>query len=80
MTHTAKTFCRNCGALCAMEVTVEDGRITSVTGDGTASPYGAYMCPKGLAAVAFHNGAEGQATQRAEHDYTQVPYQDVVTA
>lgn len=60
MTRKAKTFCRNCGALCAMEVTIEDSRIVSVSGDGTASPYGAYMCPKGLAAAEFHNGAEGR--------------------
>jgi anaerobic selenocysteine-containing dehydrogenase len=41
-----------------MEVTVEDGSITDATPDGTASPYGAYMCIKGLASVDFHNGAE----------------------
>ena len=28
--------------------------------DGSVSPYGAYLCPKGLAAVEFHNGAEGR--------------------
>lgn len=28
--------------------------------DGTASPYGAYLCPKGLAAIDFHNGAENR--------------------
>lgn len=58
MAHKAKTFCRNCGALCALEVTVEDGRVVDAAADGTASPYGAYMCPKALAAVDFHNGAE----------------------
>lgn len=55
-----KTFCRNCGALCSLELTVEDGRITGAAPDGTASPYGGYMCPKGLASVDFHNGAEGR--------------------
>ena len=68
MAHKAKTFCRNCGALCAMELTVEDGRILDATGDGTASPYGAYMCPKGLAAVEFHNGAEGRLTNSLKRD------------
>jgi anaerobic selenocysteine-containing dehydrogenase len=58
MATRVKSFCRNCGALCSMELTVEDERITGVTGDGSASPYGAYLCPKGLAAVDFHNGAE----------------------
>ncbi len=28
--------------------------------DGSASPYGGYLCPKGLAAIDFHNGAEGR--------------------
>lgn len=58
MEHRVKSFCRNCGALCSMELTVEDGRLTGVVPDGTASPYGAYLCPKGLSAVDFHNGAE----------------------
>jgi anaerobic selenocysteine-containing dehydrogenase len=58
MVHKAKTFCRNCGALCPMEVTVEDGRLVDVVADGTASPYGAYMCIKGQSAIDFHNGAE----------------------
>ncbi len=60
MSHTAKTFCRNCSALCSMQLTVEEGRIASVVADGTASPYGAYMCAKGLAAVDFHNGGENR--------------------
>lgn len=58
MPQTAKTFCRNCGALCALEVTVEDGRLTGASADGSVSPYGGYMCPKGLASIDFHNGAE----------------------
>jgi anaerobic selenocysteine-containing dehydrogenase len=53
-----KTFCRNCGALCSMEVTVEGNRITGVVADGSVSPYGPYMCIKGQSAVDFHNGAE----------------------
>lgn len=60
MPHTAKTFCRNCSALCPMTVTVDDGRVTDVAADGSASPYGTYMCVKGLASVDFHNGAENR--------------------
>jgi anaerobic selenocysteine-containing dehydrogenase len=55
-----KSFCRNCGALCSMELTVEDNKIIAVTGDDTASPYGGYMCVKGRASVDFHNGAENR--------------------
>lgn len=60
MIETVKTFCRNCSALCAMEVDVEDGRLLRARPDGSVSPYGAYLCPKGLASVEFHNGAEGR--------------------
>ncbi len=58
MSEKKKTFCRNCSALCSLEVTVQEGRMTGATPDGTASPYGAYMCAKGLASIDFHNGAE----------------------
>ncbi|WP_317929739.1 molybdopterin-dependent oxidoreductase [Halioxenophilus sp. WMMB6] len=61
--NKAKTFCRNCGALCSMEVTVDDGRLIAVAADGTASPYGGYMCIKGQSAIRFHNGAE----ERLQH-------------
>lgn len=60
MVESVKTFCRNCSALCAMEIDVEDGRMLRARPDGTASPYGAYLCPKGLSSVEFHNGAEGR--------------------
>ena len=42
------------------QLTIEDGKLTGVAADGTASPYGAYMCPKGRASLAFHNGAENR--------------------
>jgi anaerobic selenocysteine-containing dehydrogenase len=60
MGETVKTFCRNCSAVCAMEIDLEDGRMVRARPDGTASPYGAYLCPKGLTSVEFHNGAEGR--------------------
>lgn len=60
MVEAVKTFCRNCSALCAMEIDVEDGRMVRARPDGSVSPYGAYLCPKGQAAVEFHNGAEGR--------------------
>lgn len=58
MLETVKTFCRNCSALCSMEIDVEDGRMLRARPDGSVSPYGSYLCPKGMAAVDFHNGAE----------------------
>ncbi|PEQ10618.1 hypothetical protein B2G71_21295 [Novosphingobium sp. PC22D] len=63
MSQTVKTFCRNCSALCAMEIDVDEGRMVRARPDGTASPYGAYLCPKGLSSIDFHNGAEGRLLQ-----------------
>lgn len=60
MAHKAKTFCRNCGALCSMEVTVDNGRLLSAVADGSVSPYGPYLCIKGQSSIDFHNGAEGR--------------------
>lgn len=60
MGETVKTFCRNCSALCSMEIDIEDGRMVRARPDGSVSPYGAYLCPKGLASIDFHNGAEGR--------------------
>lgn len=51
-----------------MQVTVENGRITSVAADGEASPYGAYMCVKGMASVDFHNGAENRLLSSLKRD------------
>jgi len=58
MPSKVKSFCRNCGALCSMEITVEGGKLVSAAGDGSVSPYGSYMCPKGVASIDFHNAAE----------------------
>jgi anaerobic selenocysteine-containing dehydrogenase len=60
MGETAKTFCRNCSALCSMEIELENGRMVRAKPDGSVSPYGGYLCPKGLAAIDFHNGAENR--------------------
>ncbi len=68
MPEKKKTFCRNCSALCAMEVTVEDGRLTGAAPDGSVSPYGPYLCAKGLASIDFHNGAEGRLFHSLRRD------------
>ena len=60
MSVVKKSFCRNCSALCPMDLTVENGKLVSASADGSASPYGAYMCAKGHASVDFHNGAENR--------------------
>ena len=58
--RTVKTFCRNCSALCAMELDIEDGRAVRVRPDASVSPYEGYMCPKGLSSVEFQAGAENR--------------------
>ena len=58
MPEKVKSFCRNCSALCAMDLEVEDNRIIAVSGDGSASPYGAYMCVKGRNSAEFHSAEE----------------------
>ena len=68
MARKAKSFCRNCGALCSMELTIEGDKLIGVVGDGTASPYGSYMCPKGRASVDFHNGAENRLLHSLKRD------------
>jgi anaerobic selenocysteine-containing dehydrogenase len=59
-TTTVRSFCWNCGAQCSMEIDLEGGRMVRARPDATASPYGGYMCPKGLAAIDFHNGKEAR--------------------
>jgi anaerobic selenocysteine-containing dehydrogenase len=51
-----------------MEVTVEDDRLLDVVADGTASPYGPYMCIKGKSSVDFHNGAEDRLLSSLKRD------------
>ena len=68
MLRKAKSFCRNCGALCSMELSIDGDKLVGVVGDGTASPYGSYMCPKGRASVDFHNGAENRLLNSLKRD------------
>ncbi|MBW2942764.1 molybdopterin-dependent oxidoreductase [Zhongshania sp. CAU 1632] len=67
MRNTVKSFCRNCSALCSMNLEVENNKIIAVTADGSVSPYGAYMCAKGRASVDFHNG-EGRILNSLKRD------------
>ncbi len=51
-----------------MSLTIEGDRLISAVGDATASPYGGYMCVKGLASVDFHNGAEARLLSSVRRD------------
>ncbi|MBL8910210.1 MAG: molybdopterin-dependent oxidoreductase [Archangium sp.] len=45
---THQTFCRICEALCGLEVTVEDNRVTAIHPDRRHVATGGFSCPKGL--------------------------------
>lgn len=54
--HTS--ICRLCTAYCPIQVTVENGRATKVTGNPRAPLYGGYTCPKGRALPEQHYGEQ----------------------
>jgi anaerobic selenocysteine-containing dehydrogenase len=45
--ETRKSYCRICSAFCAVDVRIEDGRVTSVRGDASDPVTGGYTCVKG---------------------------------
>ena len=45
--ETKTSYCRICSAYCAMQVDVEDGRVTAVRGDPQDPVSGGYTCLKG---------------------------------
>lgn len=49
------TICRLCIAHCGVLATVEDGRVTKVTGDPNNPMFKGYTCPKGRALPELHN-------------------------
>lgn len=51
-----------------MELTIDGDKIIAASGDGSVSPYGAYMCVKGLASLDFHNGAENRLLHSLQRD------------
>lgn len=45
-----KSFCRICGGICAVEVTIKDGKIAKVRGDKSDPLTRGFTCLKGLQA------------------------------
>ena len=58
MTDTRKTYCRICQGFCALEATVEDGKVTKVRGDKSNPLTRGYVCFKGLRNPELHHGPE----------------------
>jgi anaerobic selenocysteine-containing dehydrogenase len=48
------SFCRTCGGVCGVEVTIEDDRIVRIQGDRLNPLTQGFACLKGLQAPAFH--------------------------
>jgi anaerobic selenocysteine-containing dehydrogenase len=48
------SFCRNCGSMCPIKVTVEDNRAIRIEGDKDAPIYNAFICPKARLLPAQH--------------------------
>jgi anaerobic selenocysteine-containing dehydrogenase len=65
MKETRKSFCRNCGASCGIELQLEDNVIVSLKGDRANPISRGYFCIKGMASRDLQNGKERlQASQK----------------
>lgn len=69
-TTKKKTYCRNCGAVCGIEVEVDEAqnKIISVAADKDNPETESYFCIKGRTSVDFHNGEDRLVTCRKRLD------------
>lgn len=58
MVDTEKTYCRNCGGFCGIELDVENNKIIAVRGDNDNAASQGYFCVKGYSSMDFHNGED----------------------
>lgn len=58
MSSKHKTYCRNCGAFCGIEVEVENNRVIAIAGDKDNLASQGYFCVKGFTSMDFHNGED----------------------
>jgi anaerobic selenocysteine-containing dehydrogenase len=54
MTHTAYRTCPLCEATCGLEITTEDGQVSSIRGDAEDVFSHGFICPKGYGLKALH--------------------------
>ena len=57
-TETRHAICRFCHAMCAVKLTMEDGRVTGIIGDKDNPVYHGYSCVKGRNFHEFHYSPE----------------------
>ena len=73
---TAIGMCKICPAYCPIQVTIENGRATKVTGDRTSQLYNGYTCPKGRTLPEGHYAPERllhSQRRRADGGYEPIP-------
>ena len=58
MSTKKKTYCRNCGAVCGIELEIEANKVIAVKGDQDNPESQGYFCVKGLTSMDFHNGED----------------------
>jgi anaerobic selenocysteine-containing dehydrogenase len=78
MSETRVGICKVCWAGCPVEMTVEQGRVTKVTGDRQSPIYGGYTCPKGRAMPEGHYGP--QRLLRSQRRCADGSYETISTA
>ncbi|MGH6697643.1 molybdopterin-containing oxidoreductase family protein [Sphingopyxis sp.] len=58
MPEVRRSFCRFCHANCAMLITIDNGRVTKVSGDPDDPVFGGYTCIKGRQLPEAHHGPQ----------------------
>ncbi|WP_157220950.1 molybdopterin-containing oxidoreductase family protein [Flavisphingomonas formosensis] len=67
MSEIKRSFCRNCGAQCGLELEIEDGRILDIRADRSNPVTGGYFCIKALGAMDRQNGKDRLLTALCGH-------------
>jgi anaerobic selenocysteine-containing dehydrogenase len=67
-TTTAYRTCPLCEATCGLELTVQDGRVTKVRGDGDDVFSKGFLCPKGVSIAELHEDPDRLRTPLVRRD------------
>lgn len=79
---TKKSYCRICGAFCAIEVDVLDNRVVKVRGDKSDPETEGYTCIKGrqIPFQMYEAGRlDGPLVKETDNSFSPVPYEEAVT-
>lgn len=73
---THSSFCRICEALCGLQVTVEDNRVTAVHPDHEHVATGGFSCPKGLKQARMYESPDRlkRPLKRVGAEYVEIPW------